>query len=183
MNYYISDIHFGHENVIQFDNRPFNNVEEMDRELIKYWNERVSEQDDVYIIGDFAYRNKKPFEWYLKQLKGRKHLIIGNHDGKLVSSKEALVYFETVSHYLEISDNIKRIILSHYPLAEWNGFYRESYHIYGHIHNQKEGAYNYMKKMERAMNAAVCINNYVPCTLNELLQNNQVFKRMDEEIE
>ena len=178
MNYYIADTHFGHENVIRFDNRPFMNVGEMDKEMIKYWNACVSEKDDIYVIGDFAYRNKHDFIWYLKQLKGHKHLIVGNHDGKLLEDKAAIAYFETVSHYLEIVDDNRRIILSHYPLAEWNGYHRESFHIYGHIHNKTDGAFQYMKKMERAINAAVCINNYVPCTLSELIANNQIFKML-----
>ena len=68
MNLYISDTHFGHKNVIKYDNRPFADVDEMDHCLIKLWNARVQSDDDVYIIGDFGCRNEKPAEWYLKQL-------------------------------------------------------------------------------------------------------------------
>ena len=57
MIYYISDLHFGHANVIEFDKRPFANVEEMDRIMIERWNERVSDMDDVYISGDFAHHD------------------------------------------------------------------------------------------------------------------------------
>ena len=87
MNLYISDTHFGHRNVINFDNRPFLDVDEMDRILIKLWNSRVAPDDNVYIVGDFAYQNEKPEEWYLKYLRGHKHLIIGNHDSKLLANK------------------------------------------------------------------------------------------------
>ena len=51
MNLYISDLHFGHENAIEFDNRPFSDVDEMDRRMIELWNLRVSHNDDVYIVG------------------------------------------------------------------------------------------------------------------------------------
>ena len=60
MIYYISDLHFGHRNVIGMDGRPFETIEEMDATLIRLWNERVTEGDDVYIVGDFAYRNNIP---------------------------------------------------------------------------------------------------------------------------
>lgn len=79
MNYYISDLHFGHKNVIRFDTRPFQSVDEMDEELIRLWNNKVSDTDDVYIVGDFSYRSGRQEQWYLKQLNGRKHLILGKY--------------------------------------------------------------------------------------------------------
>lgn len=64
---YISDIHFGHANCINFDERPFMDVDEMDWMLIENWNSKVRPEDDVYIIDDFAYKNSKDFTWYLKK--------------------------------------------------------------------------------------------------------------------
>ena len=34
MNRYISDLHFGHNNVIRFDRRPFENADDMDTKMI-----------------------------------------------------------------------------------------------------------------------------------------------------
>lgn len=62
MNLYISDLHFGHKNVIDFEHRPFADVHEMDETLIKLWNGRVSADDHVYIMGDFCYRNEYTLE-------------------------------------------------------------------------------------------------------------------------
>lgn len=53
MNYYIADMHFGHDNIRRLSNRPFKTIEEMDRTIIDNWNSRVSDNDDVYILGDF----------------------------------------------------------------------------------------------------------------------------------
>ena len=89
MNFYIGDLHFGHKSVIDFDHRPYADVEEMDQALIQLWNSQVSAKDQVYIIGDFAFRNEKPEEWYLSQLSGNKHLVIGNHDRKLLKNNTA----------------------------------------------------------------------------------------------
>lgn len=176
MNLYISDLHFGHHSVINFDHRPFLDVKEMDRILINLWNSRVTKNDQVYILGDFAFHNERPYSWYLKQLKGQKHLIIGNHDKKLLKDSEAMGYFVSVDAYREITDCEKHIVLSHYPICEWNGFYNGTYHIYAHIHNKTEGAFQYMKQFDRALNAGCMINNYAPVSLNELIRNNEIFK-------
>lgn len=180
MNLYISDLHFGHRAVINFDVRPFSDVDEMDNIMIQLWNNRVTKNDQVYIIGDFAFRNEKPYSWYLQQLKGQKHLLTGNHDKNLLKDSEAMSYFVSVDKYLEVTDNQTRLILSHYPLAEWNNFYHGAYHIYGHIHNKTDGAYQYMKQFDTALNAAACINNYTPSSFRELIENNKRFKEQNQ---
>lgn len=181
MIYYTSDLHFGHTNVISFDNRPFTDVDEMDKYLIDVWNLRVKDDDHVYIVGDVCLDNKLNIEKYLEQLKGHKHLIKGNHDGKLLKNQKAIECFESVADILQISDEGRRVTLCHYPLAEWPGYYRNGWHVYGHIHNNKKEAYYIMKNMERALNASCCINNYMPVTLDELIKNNQRFKEESNE--
>ena len=73
MNYFTSDLHLGHRNIIRLCNRPFATIEEMDETLIRNWNAKVTNGDTVYILGDLLFRNEKPAEEYLKQLKGKKH--------------------------------------------------------------------------------------------------------------
>ena len=175
MIYYIADLHFGHANVIRFDNRPFTDVHEMDRYMIDVWNLRVKDEDQVYIVGDVYLNNSLHIEKYLQQLKGHKHLIKGNHDGKLLMNQKAMEYFESVNDILQISDGGRRVCLCHYPMAEWPGYYKDGWHIYGHIHNNKNHAFYIMKDKERALNAAVAINNYMPVTLDELIVNNASF--------
>ncbi len=177
MNLYISDLHFGHNAVIDFEHRPFSGTDEMDTVLIQLWNSRVTKNDQVYILGDFAFHNEKPYSWYLKQLKGQKHLIVGNHDMNLVKDSKAMSYFVSVAYYKEIIDCQRHIILCHIPDRNWNVFCPDAYHIFGHIHNKTNEAYYYMKKFDRALNAGACINNYTPCSLNELIRNNQIFKK------
>ena len=128
MNFYIADLHFGHKNVINFDRRPFADVDEMDQKLIEYWNARVSNQDDVYIVGDLCCRNEKPEEWYLSRLKGRKHLIIGNHDGKLLKNDTAMGYIQTKDKMMHVKDGKNHICVCHYPILEWNGYYKGHWH-------------------------------------------------------
>lgn len=180
MNLYISDTHFGHINVIKFDHRPWDRVEAMDKDLIRMWNNRVSEDDDVYFLGDFCYRAAKPADWYLSQLKGHKHLIIGNHERDVLDNKAARDMFESINDILEVKDTLNeqtiRIVLCHYPIFEWNGKFHGSWHIYGHIHNNLSETYDIMSTQERALNAGVMINNYAPATFKELIANNRRFQ-------
>lgn len=176
MKFYVSDLHFGHKNVICYDKRPFQDIEENDRILIENWNQRVGVEDEVYIAGDFAYKNVYPEEWYLSRLNGKKYLIIGNHDQRLLKNQKAMSYFDGVDKMMHVSDEKNQICVCHFPLAEWNGFRKGHWHIYGHIHGRTDGTFHYMKELDKALNAAVCINNYSPVTFTELIENNRKFK-------
>lgn len=181
MNFYTADLHFGHKGVILYDQRPFADVQEMDGVLISLWNSRVQKDDDVYVIGDFCYRSDQEPGWYLQQLKGKKHLIVGNHDGNLMNDEKAMSYFESVDKMLFIADNKERICLCHFPIAEWNGFYKGAWHIYGHIHNKKEETYQFMRTRDKALNAGCMINNFAPANFKELVENNKRFKSGEDE--
>lgn len=77
MNFYISDLHFGHKNAIKFDNRPFSSVEEMNEILVQRWNKVVHPEDTVYVLGDFFWK-RKDMLIYLPRLSGKIILICGN---------------------------------------------------------------------------------------------------------
>lgn len=179
-NYYIADTHFGHENVLKFDNRPFGSIEEMEEIMIMNWNAVVRPEDDVYILGDFCFKTKKGAAYYLKQLNGHKHLIIGNHDGKMLKDEEAMKEFETVDKMTHIKDQGHNIVLCHFPLQEWNQYYRDAYHIYGHVHGKKDRMFEYIIREYRALNAGCMINNYMPVTFDQLVKNNNKFREDNE---
>ena len=75
-----------------------------------------------------------------------------------------------------LKDGDKEICLCHFPIAEWNGFFRDTWHIYGHIHCKKAETYEIMKNRPRALNAGCMINNYAPASFNELVRNNKFFQ-------
>ena len=77
----IADLHFGHENIIKYESRPFANVEEMNARLIELWNSTVGNDDLVYVLGDFTLsRRIDVIKNLVSSLNGRKILIMGNHD-------------------------------------------------------------------------------------------------------
>lgn len=78
-----ADQHYGHESIIDFCERPFRNVDQMDRALIKAHNEVVRPEDEVYFVGDFAWWGPQEADRIgniIGKLNGNKHLILGNHD-------------------------------------------------------------------------------------------------------
>lgn len=178
--FYIADTHFGHENILKLCNRPFKDIEEMNRQLILNWNSRVTDNDLVYIVGDFSFRgNEDRTLSILKSLKGKKVLIVGNHDNKNLKSSDFRKYFIEITPMKTIFDNSvgEKVVLCHYPIIEWEGYFRGSYLVYGHIHNNvTNNAYKCMKDIDKALNAGVDINYFMPVTLPELIQNNLEFK-------
>lgn len=176
--YYIADPHYGHANIIRLSNRPFATVYEMDRTMIENWNSRVLSNDDiVYIAGDFAFKSANNPAGILDKLNGRKVLIKGNHDGRNLKDPAFRRHFEEICDRKTINDNGRMVVIDHFPLIEWDGFFRGTYLVYGHIHNNTSNfAYKCMKELDNALNAGVDINNFMPVTLDELIVNNKNFK-------
>lgn len=177
MKFYISDLHFGHNNVLRFDNRPFDTVEEMNNKIIENWNSVVGNKDEVYILGDVFWKNDLA-EHILPKLKGNKHLIKGNHD-KL--SDFMRKYYSSIDEYKRIKDEGRDVILSHYPIAHWDGQFHGSVHLYGHIHVTQDRAFydyygNYCREKGlkfQAYNVGCMMGymDYTPRTLDYIINN------------
>lgn len=184
MNFYISDLHLGHKNIINLSKRPFSNIEEMDEVFINNWNETVSNNDDVYVLGDLCYKGGKHPKEYLERLKGKKHLIIGNHDSKIMKDFSCRKYFVEMKDIITINDNGKMVILCHYPMLEWNGFFRENIHLYGHIHNNVDNnTYKIISKIDNAYNVGTDILGFYPRTLEEVIKLNKEFNHKHKKIQ
>ena len=175
MIYFIADPHFGHENILKLCNRPFGSVQAMNEALIEAWNQRVTGNDTVYILGDLFYRCADP-ESILRRLKGKKRLIVGNHDSSWMDREELLGYFISVDDMLVVTDGQHQLTLCHYPLLSWK-HQRRSYMIHGHIHaNTRDDFFPLIAARERMLNAGVDLNGFRPVTFEELVGNNARFK-------
>ena len=78
-NWYTADRHFGHKRIIEFCRRPFASVAEMNAKIIGNFQSCVRPDDDLWIIGDFAFSESESgsqFESWFHGLLGRKHLIL-----------------------------------------------------------------------------------------------------------
>lgn len=154
----ISDTHFGHKNIIGYENRPFGSVEEMDQAMIDRWNEMVkSPEDIVWHLGDVAMANSARFQEIMAQLRGRKRLIKGNHDER--PDRWYLDRgFEFVSAYPLLLRGF--FWLSHEPL--YMNANMPYVNIHGHIHSKRyEG--------EQHINVSVEHLGYRPAMFDELV--------------
>lgn len=157
--FFIGDTHFGHSQIIDYENRPFANVEDMDKELINRWNSVVMDEDTVFMIGDFSFYDKAKTTEICNCLKGQKILIIGNHD-----DKQAEYYidcgFYKVYEYPIIFERFWMI--SHDPLyLNPNMPYAN---IYGHVHGNEM----YVDYSKHSFCACVERINYTPIEWDEI---------------
>lgn len=132
-----SDFHFGHANIQKYcplTRGHYQGVSDMDQSMIRDWNALVSPEDEVYMLGDVAFSNAEKAVAILKQLNGRKILVEGNHDKKNLRDRDFRACFERIHSYLDMNHNGVKIIMCHYPFAEWDQMHRGSVHFYGHLH-------------------------------------------------
>ena len=181
--FFTSDLHFGHENVIRFDNRPFNTVEEMDEEMIKRWNAKVGKGDIVYVLGDFIWKAAtNEAVNIIRRLNGQIILIKGNHDRFLhnAAAKKALAGikdYDDICVTLE-DGTTRRCILSHYFIPFYNGHRYQAIHLHGHSHFTEESAEEVRITTElnekgydlKIYNVGCMYWNYAPVTLDEILE-------------
>ena len=125
--YFIADTHFGDERILRYENRPFDNAEEMDRELIRRWNAEVNAEDTVYVLGDFGAGGYESD--VLSKLNGKKHLVKGNHD--TASNEEYRRY-----GFFEVYD--RPVIIDGFWILSHDALYVNENmpyaNLFGHVH-------------------------------------------------
>lgn len=162
--YFYADPHFYGEDILNYENRPFSSVEEMNETLIKYWNAIVTEKDRVFILGDFAdFNNATPeqVEEILKQLNGKIIFIKGNHDNEdmiNICKKLHIDFYE----YPIIFNNFW--MLSHEPM--YISEQMPYANIFGHVHNNPM----YKTVSKRSYCVSVERTNYTPISFEDIVK-------------
>ena len=167
--YIISDTHFNHMNIIDYCNRPFKDIDEMNNTIIDNWNKTVKKDDIVYHLGDFFLGSKFDLKDIVDRLNGTIYLIRGNHDRLTVKSYEDCGII-VLKNAPIIMDDYK-IVLSHRPLPDT--MIKDGYiNIHGHIHQNKlEDTYdNILFDKNKHINVSCDMLNFKPILLEELLK-------------
>lgn len=167
MIYFTSDTHFFYMHSSR--KKLFNDYNDMHNFLIDKWNEKITNEDDIYIVGDFS--NERGYlktSELLKSLNGNKYLIKGNNDKFVNYAEFDSTLFKFIKDYyvLDIKNYntiIKKAVLFHYPILEWEGYYDNTMLIHGHWHKNKK--YHHL-----AFNTACDIYNFSPLSINEILE-------------
>lgn len=190
--YFTSDWHVGHKKVLDFDRRPFRDLDHMHEHLIKRFNHFVNPSAVTYFLGDMGWSSNNLLYSVISQLNGTKVLIRGNHDKKANSLYNA--GFDVVLDKGQIMVGSQIVTMSHCPLT---GVFREDttnmrgkdgnwhneepfqhlysfpdfgqFHLHGHIH---AGPHNtHIKKVidGRQYDVGVVGNNYEPVSMAKVI--------------
>lgn len=166
--WFTADTHFGHKNVIQYCQRPFSSVTEMDEQLIENWNQVVQPDDTIYHLGDFTLLGKNPARSYFNRLSGIINVIPGGHDHRWIiednytSASSYSVNFlpplRTIKVSLPDSNQPQLIVLCHYSLRVWDRSHYDSWHLYGHSHGN-------LSPLKNSLDVGVDCWDYRPVSL------------------
>lgn len=138
-DYFTSDLHIGHDKPFLYEKRGYANIEDHDTAIIKIWNDIITPDDTVYILGDLCMSSNE-YEWnrVYKVLNGHKKFVHGNHD----TDNKILRYINEYNMedlgygYIYKVSKKRKFLLTHYPTMvanhEENKFF---YNLSGHTHS------------------------------------------------
>jgi calcineurin-like phosphoesterase family protein len=141
--------HFGHKGILNYTSRPYASVEEMDQALVDNWNKTVNSGDTVIHLGDFGWEGSAGV---LRRLNGHVILLQGNHD-KPGWGKD----------YMELAALGRKWVLMHYPIEEWNGYFKGALHCHAHTHKTS------LASGHNRFNVGVDATGLKPISLDELV--------------
>lgn len=183
--YVISDTHFGHDNLITYCDRPFQNAGEMDAQIINQWNSTVDPRDTVLFGGDLAISSPQDAITYQQQLNGKFTLLTGNHDEfdkwrtpfPVMESQ----YF-TYSHYgdeyefyyshwpaqyqARTTRDDNRVQPDYAALPSWF----EGWNLHGHVHNNDLEKFPFVNHTQKTVNVGADLLQFTPLDMNSLVR-------------
>ena len=167
MIWFTSDEHYGHKNMLTYEDRPFDNVDILKSELIDRSNAVVKPNDEVWHIGDFSmFGRERPeyFKGILSRLNGRHHLVLGNHD-RLKPFTYVRLGFASVHTAMQLPNiDDYRIILAHDP-ATYVAMSKDTVLLCGHVHS----LFSDLLPKERVINVGVDVRNFTPISIEEII--------------
>jgi len=164
--WFTSDTHFGHRNIIRYCKRPFKDLKDMNKRIIRNWNARIKEGDMVFHLGDFCFRNSsgnkgeginKKAEYWLSKLNGNIIVVRGNHDKNNSMN--------TPIKKIELRYGGKDILLTHDPL-EFTKREKKRFDLLlcGHVHEA------WKKTESKIINVGVDVWNFMPVSFEQILK-------------
>jgi calcineurin-like phosphoesterase family protein len=171
---FVSDSHFYHQNIIQFQNRPFNGTREMNEFIISQWNTVCGHETIVYFLGDFLLGGEggdRLVGSIISRLNFKHlHFIKGNHDNafcrwyKETDPRNITLY----NSYLETKIGKQMITLCHYPVLSWNKKSKGAWMLCGHCHYNLKSIRAESNDIGKILDVGVDGNNFLPYSLEQV---------------
>ena len=176
--FFTADLHFGHKNIIEYCERPYDSVDEMNTALIDNWNAVVKPDNEVWVLGDVALGRIHESLANVSKLNGHKYLVVGNHDrcwqglrryGRWVNIYER-AGFEIILDRVQFDVGYP-VGACHFPGPDENDsrfneyrpdIRRGEYLIHGHCHTT-------WHTYGSQYNVGVDVNNYMPVKAQTVL--------------
>ena len=165
MKYFTADCHFSHQNIIKYCSRPYDMYKGMNASLISKWNDVVTTDDTVYVLGDvFFGSHHNELKGILNRLNGTKILILGNHD-LLTPWQYIECGFQSVHTYLTVDIQGETFNLIHDPASATTcKEVNPNRWLCGHVHTLFKQLDDY-----RVINVGVDVNDFRPISENEIM--------------
>lgn len=161
MIWFTADFHLSHKKIIDYCNRPFKNIEEMDAILVNNLKSKLKSKDTLYFLGDLSFK-KSAAEFLFEELKDIEiHFIIGNHDSKVVI-KLAKEFCSSVSKLKNINCNNQSITLCHYAMRVWNKSHFNAWNLFAHSHGK-------LAPIGKQYDVGIDNNNFMPISFEQLV--------------
>lgn len=163
-----SDLHFGHKNIIRYSKRPFKDVEDMNEQLIQRWNDRVSPDDIVFNLGDFAFLKPEQIAKILSRLNGKQYFVMGNHDQCIISpvikeTGKIIKFFDRI----DLRYKGHHIVMHHYAQRVWDKSHYGSLHLFGHSHGSLPGI---GRSVDVGVDSSELQTDYAPLLLDDVIE-------------
>ena len=169
MIWFTSDTHFGHANVLEFCDRPYADIDAMNRGLVRAINALVAPRDHLYVLGDFSYKLTVEEAQRIREriMCENVHLVPGNHDKDWTQPAVAGTFI-VEPPICVLRERRHKVVLSHYPMIDWQAMAHSSIHLHGHIH--APGAYNEWNRANRILryDVGVDANGCKPVSMSEV---------------
>lgn len=165
--YFIADTHIGFGSRRTVSQRGFKcDWERHEKEVVNGINRVIDSKKTLYILGDIgSSKDYQGLKSFLEQLNTKRiFLLLGNHDNEQFFYR---LYKENVilgfDKMYSLKYNKVHFILCHYPLFEWEQFFNNSIHLYGHVHNNVTIGW-------RSLDVGIDNIGYTPISVTEVLE-------------
>jgi calcineurin-like phosphoesterase family protein len=167
--FFTADTHFDDPYALQYFDRPFKSIDEMNARMVEKWNQVVGERDTVYHLGDFTLEDIDHFRKWAGQLKGNIKILPGSHDQPWLKDFTASDKVQVIAPLVSLefpqmltgNSSSQVVVLCHYSMQVWDRSNQGSWHLFGHSHGKLKG-------VGRSFDVGVDCTAFVPLSLEEV---------------